>query len=61
MAADPILTPDAWRPPAHPPPRGLQVGANESGWKWDWKYWEDAYKQGAQARFCCLGLARAHP
>lgn len=24
----------------------MQVGATESGWKWDWKYWEDAYKTG---------------
>jgi hypothetical protein len=25
----------------------LQVGATESNWKWDWKYWEDAYNSAA--------------
>jgi len=24
------------------------VGATQSGWKWDWKYWEDAYNSAIQ-------------
>jgi hypothetical protein len=26
-----------------------QVGATQTGWKWDWKYWEDAYSRGLQS------------
>ena len=25
----------------------MQVGATESNWKWNWKYWEDAYNSAA--------------
>lgn len=25
-----------------------QVGASQSGWNWDWKYWEDAYNSAIQ-------------
>ncbi|GBF93587.1 hypothetical protein Rsub_06307 [Raphidocelis subcapitata] len=27
----------------------LGVGATQTGWKWDWKYWEDAYSRGLQS------------
>jgi hypothetical protein len=28
----------------------LQIGAKEQpGWKWDWKYWEDAYNSGLRS------------
>eukprot|EP00775_Hariotina_reticulata_P003576 gene3576-3842_t len=27
----------------------LGVGASTPGWKWDWKYWEDAYNVGLQS------------